>query len=91
MENKKAILKLYDDYTETAPRTTKQYMQASNQFLDSIERFRDKLSNRNKKQLDKIMDLAFKMNTEDNKQTFVYAYTLGVRLTTDALYEEREN
>ena len=91
MENKKAIIKLYDDYIETEPRTTKQYMQASNQFLDSIERFRDKLPNRKKKQLDKIMDLAFKMSTEDNKQTFVYAYTLGVRLTTDALYEEREN
>lgn len=90
MEEKKTISKLYDDYIEGNIRTSKKYKEISNKFVDRIERFRDKLKKKDKKELDKIIELVFDMNEESERQTFIYGYSLGVRLTTEALYEIRE-
>lgn len=90
MEEKKEISKLYDDYIEGKIKTSKKYKEISNKFVDRIERFRDKLKKKDKKELDRIIELVFDMNGESERQTFIYAYSLGVRLTTEALYEIRE-
>ena len=40
--------------------------------------------------LDEIINLTFSMNSESEKQVFIYAYSLGVKLTTEVFYENKE-
>lgn len=90
MKEKKTILKLYTDYIEGNPKTTPKYNEISNQFVDSIEKFRNNLKDEQKKDLDEIINLTFSMNSESEKQVFIYAYSLGVKLTTEVFYENKE-
>lgn len=90
MEESKTISKLYDNYIETDLKTNKKYREISRQFVNKTEKFSKKLKKKDKKELDKIINLVFNMNTESERQTFIYAYSLGVKLTTEALYEIRE-
>lgn len=90
MKEKKTILKLYTDYIERNPKTTQKYNEISNQFVDSIEKFRNNLKEEQKKDLDEIINLTFSMNSESEKQAFIYAYSLGVKLTTEVFYENKE-
>lgn len=90
MEENKTISKLYDNYIETDLKTSKKYIEISKQFVDKIEKFSKKLKKKDKKELDKIINLVFDMNIESERQTYIYAYSLGVKLTTEALYQIRE-
>ncbi len=87
MDEKNEILKLYEGYVDGNVPTNRKYKEISNRFVNRIENFRNKLNKKDKKELDRIMDLVFEMNGETEKQMFIYAYSLGVRLTTEALYE----
>ncbi len=89
MDEKNEILKLYEGYVDGNVPTNRKYKEISNRFVNRIENFRNKLNKKDKKELDRIMDLVFEMNGETEKQMFIYAYSLGVRLTTEALYENK--
>lgn len=87
MRETKGISKLYYKYVESELHPTKEYNQISNKFLDKVEALEKHLTKKQKKELDKIIDLIFSMNLKEGEQTFIYAYTLGVRLTTEVLYD----
>lgn len=86
MKEQKEISKLYYKYVESELQPTKAYTEISNKFLDKTEKLEKHLTKKQKKELDKIIDLIFKMNLKEEEQTFIYAYTLGARLTTEILY-----
>lgn len=90
MEENKTILKLYENFRDENCLSSKRYKEISNRFLDRIEKFEKRLKKKDKKELDKIINLSFQMSAEDEKDVFIYAYSLGVRLTMEALYEIRE-
>lgn len=87
MRETKGISKLYYKYVESELQPTKEYTKISNKFLDKVELLEKHFSKKQKKELDKIIDLIFKMNLKEGEQTFIYAYTLGVKLTTEVLYD----
>lgn len=86
MREKKELSRLYYKYVESELYPTKEYTKISNKFLDKTEKLEKHLTKKQKKELDKIIDLIFSMNLKEGEQTFIYAYTLGARLTTEILY-----
>lgn len=90
MKEKKMILRLYESYIAEDYKTSKRHKELSIKFNDKLEKFCENLKNKEKEEIDEILNLVFEMNGESEKQVFIDAYCIGTRLTTEALYEIKE-
>ena len=90
MMEKEMILKLYNNYMEEDYKTSKRHQELSIKFNEKLKEFCDTLKATDKKKFDNIINLAFEMNGESEKQVFIDGYSMGVKLTIEALYEKKE-
>ena len=87
MEEKKAILYLYEKYSEDFKKT-ENAMHASKELFENIEKFNTHLDKDLKKEFEKIQELFFELVEEESKESFCDGYCLGVNLTIEALRKD---
>jgi len=87
MENKETILKLYKELVEMNVKPTEEYYRKLREYSDYKEKF-IKLVGR-EEELDILLNLL--LDTEDDlkQQMFIEGYSLGTKLTAEALYNNK--
>ena len=84
MKHKGYILKLYKQYDEEKQNTDK-FNELLRKFSLRRENFDKTLKPKQRKELQKLMDLMYDMKDEENKQYFAEGFSIPIRLMGEVL------
>ena len=85
-EDKKTIIKIYEEYVSQNNKPTKEYVQLKEEFETILNDLIKNDLKGNGTKIEKLCDCLLKMNKEQETNAFVEGYTLGTNLTTEAIY-----
>lgn len=84
---KKAILKLYYEY-QMNKNNSEEYGKLLRKFNILRGEFDNKISRKQRKELENLFYLIKCMNIIENKEYFIEGYSIGTRLATEVFYKE---
>lgn len=85
-ENKKTIMKLYNEYISQNNNPTKKYIELKKEFEKTVKELTEGVTENEKTKIERICECLLEMGKEQETNAFVEGYTLGTNLTTEAIY-----
>lgn len=86
IENKKTIIKLYEEYISQNNQPTKEYVKLKEDFEIILNELIKNKKDEESLKIERLCECLLKMNKEQETKAFVEGYTLGTNLTTEAIY-----